>query len=356
MPKRGALDWALLVTGGAALGAVLTMLFSRDEEEDARAAQQQAEAAVQQSELRQGLVAARAELSELAKLSSQLLAKQQQRMDELETSLAATAAAQARIPVTQADPAELLASLRAEVVPMVAAALDRKLEERQPLAVEQQLSWHGEGAAEGAAAALERYVPLAIGAALREERLKAELHTALQGTSIDSPVASGSPNGCDARASGGSAGASGGGASGGAGASDSEAPGGLAALGAGASVRHTTTIDAPMAPWPPLLPLTPLSPNALTFYPAPLAPAPAPVTSAAATAAALPAAALPAAALPVAALPAAALPTVDMGQASVAAGSCLSGGDPSDPSDPSQPSLTDVTRLLQAREALSPRS
>ena len=306
MPKRGALDWALLVTGGAALGAVLTMLFSRDEEEDARAAQQQAEAAVQQSELRQGLVAARAELSELAKLSSQLLAKQQQRMDELETSLAATAAAQARIPVTQADPAELLASLRAEVVPMVAAALDRKLEERQPLAVEPQLSWHGEGAAEGAAAALERYVPPAIGAALREERLKAELHTAPQGTSIDSPVASGSPNGCDARASGG-------GASGGAGASDSEAPGGLAALGAGASVRHTTTIDAPMAPWPPLLPLTPLSPNALTFYPAPLAPAPAPVTSAAATAAALPAAALPAAALPAAALPAAALPTVGHG-------------------------------------------
>ena len=76
MPKRSALDWALLVTGGAALGAVLTMIFSRDEEEETRAAQQQAEAAMQQSELRQALVAARAELSELAKLSSQLLAKQ----------------------------------------------------------------------------------------------------------------------------------------------------------------------------------------------------------------------------------------------------------------------------------------
>ena len=350
MPKRSALDWALLVTGGAALGAVLTMLFSRDEEEEARAAQQQAEATMQQSELRQGLVAARAELSELAKLSSQLLAKQQHRMDELEASLAAATAAQA--PVTQADPTELLASLRAEVVPMVAAALDRRLEEQYSPAVEQQLAQPGEALhpPEGAAAALERYLPPAIAAALREERAKAELDAALEGASIASPVAS---NGPAAPASGGGAGASGGG---GAGASGVDAAGGVTASGAGFSVTHATT-DTPLAARPPLLPLTPLSRDALAFYPAsasasashsaPSAAAATAVTSTAtATAAAITTTTAAAAA-------AAALPAVDVGQASAAAaGSCLNGGGPS----PAQPSLSDVMRLMQARETLGPRA
>ena len=349
MPKRSALDWALLVTGGAALGAVLTMLFSRDEEEEARAAQQQAEATMQQSELRQGLVAARAELSELAKLSSQLLAKQQHRMDELEASLAAATAAQA--PVTQADPTELLASLRAEVVPMVAAALDRRLEEQYSPAVEQQLAQTGEALhpPEGSAAALERYLPPAIAAALREERAKAELDAALEGASIASPVAS---NGPAAPASGGGAGASGGGA----GASGVDAAGGVTASGAGFSVTHATT-DTPLAARPPLLPLTPLSRDALAFYPAsasasashsaPSAAAATAVTSTAtATAAAITTTTAAAAA-------AAALPAVDVGQASAAAaGSCLNGGGPS----PAQPSLSDVMRLMQARETLGPRA
>ena len=352
MPKRSALDWALLVTGGAALGAVLTMLFSRDEEEEARAAQQQAEATMQQSELRQGLVAARAELSELAKLSSQLLAKQQHRMDELEASLAAAIAVQAEAPATQADPTELLASLRAEVVPMVAAALDRRLEEQYSPAVEQQLAQTGEALhpPEGAAAALERYLPPAIAAALREERAKAELDAALEGASIASPVAS---NGPAAPASGGGAGASGGG---GAGASGVDAAGGVTASGAGFSVTHATT-DTPLAARPPLLPLTPLSRDALAFYPAsasasashsaPSAAAATAVTSTAtATAAAITTTTAAAAA-------AAALPAVDVGQASAAAaGSCLNGGGPSR----AQPSLSDVMRLMQARETLGPRA
>ena len=93
---------------------------------------------MQQSELRQALVAARAELSELAKLSSQLLAKQQHRMDELEASLAAATAAQGQAPATQA--AELLASLREEMAPMVAAALDKRLEEQYSPAI--RPNWH----------------------------------------------------------------------------------------------------------------------------------------------------------------------------------------------------------------------
>ena len=352
MPKRSALDWALLVTGGAALGAVLTMLFSRDEEEEARAAQQQAEATMQQSELRQGLVAARAELSELAKLSSQLLAKQQHRMDELEASLAAATAAQAEAPVTQADPTELLASLRAEVVPMVAAALDRRLEEQYSPAVEQQLAQTGEALhpPEGAAAALERYLPPAIAAALREERAKAELDVALEDTSIASPVAS---NGPAAPASGGGAGASGGG---GAGASGVDAAGGVTASGAGFSVTHATT-DTPLAARPPLLPLTPLSRDALAFYPASAsASASHSAASAAAATAVTSTATATAAAITTttaAAAAAAALPAVDVGQASAAAaGSCLNGGGPS----PAQPSLSDVMRLMQARETLGPRA
>ena len=353
MPKRSALDWALLVTGGAALGAVLTMLFSRDDDDEARAAQQQAEAAMQQSELRQGLVAARAELSELAKLSSQLLAKQQHRMDELEASLAAAAAAQAEAPVTQADPTELLASLRAEVVPMVAAALDRRLEEQYSPAVEQQLAQTGEALhpPEGSAAALERYLPPAIAAALREERAKAELDAALEDASIASPAAS---NGPAAPASGGGAGASGGGGA----ASGVDAAGGVTASGAGFSVTHATT-DTPLAARPPLLPLTPLSRDALAFYPASAsasasashsAPSAAAATAVTSTATATAAATTTTTA---AAAAAAALPAVDVGQASAAAaGSCLNGGGPSR----AQPSLSDVMRLMQARETLGPHA
>ena len=266
MPKRSALDWALLVTGGAALGAVLTMLFSRDEEEEARAVQQQAEAALQHSELRQGLVAARAELSELAKLSSTLLTKQQHRMDELEASLAAATAAQA--PVARADdPAALLASLRAEVVPMVAAALDKKLEERQPSVVEQQLARLGEAAPppEGADAALERYVPPAIYAALRKERAKAELNVAaLEDSSGASPAASSGLNEplvreVEPEPCGGSAPSAPRVNGSGAGTSGAEAPEGLAAPGRDAGLGHAT-IDAPAAPWPQL-PQTPQTPQ-----------------------------------------------------------------------------------------------
>ena len=170
---------------------------------------------MQQSELRQALVAARAELSELAKLSSQLLAKQQHRMDELEAALAAATAVQAQAPATQT--AELLASLREEMVPMVAAALDQRLEEQYSPAVEPQLSQHAEASfpPEGAEAALERYLPPAISAALREERAKearangewakTERGAALGGASTASPVAASGPNGPAAPARGGAA-------------------------------------------------------------------------------------------------------------------------------------------------------
>ena len=206
--RRSPLDWALLVTGAGALVAAVYLALTRDTDTDAEAEaqqQQQLQLQQQQQELGQGLATARAELSELAKLANSLLTRQQHRMDELETSLATTAA---HAPAAQK---ELLTALKAELKVELRAALEHQLapaikgqlgpaiedrlaaaiDEKLPNAIAQQVmppqqlptsppAENGPAAqpvaSEGGAAAL------LAAHAVRKDRLKAELGVTLEGT------------------------------------------------------------------------------------------------------------------------------------------------------------------------------
>jgi len=206
--RRTPLDWALLVTGAGALVASVYLALTRDTDSDAEAEAQQQLQLQQQQELRQGLATARAELSELAKLANSLLSKQQSRMDELETSLATTAAREpaAQKELLMALKAELKAELRTALEQQLAPAIEGQLlptiehrlaaaiDEKLPNAIAQQVpspqqhlpppppaedgSAAQPVASEGGAAAL------LAAHAVRKDRLKAELDVTLEGTPV----------------------------------------------------------------------------------------------------------------------------------------------------------------------------